>query len=126
MGTSSYATKSYIPYIKGTTDKVDRILRKHYIQIEQILYNLKDKIPLDTQRVYEILCRNCNISYIGQTNGKICVRKEHKLAARAKQTQDRQDMMNQGALVHPRSVAKGERPEGDLVEMVPSYYNADQ
>ncbi|KAK5641045.1 hypothetical protein RI129_009592 [Pyrocoelia pectoralis] len=84
-------TKAYLPYIKGTTDKISRILQKHkidttftpYRKIHSILRNSKDNIALESQGVYEIPCGGCGLSYIGQTNRKISARiEEHKNAVK--------------------------------------------
>ncbi|KAJ7309906.1 hypothetical protein JRQ81_007994 [Phrynocephalus forsythii] len=78
-----------LPYIKGTTDKISKILHKHNIKtafctdrkIANILRNPKDKIELENQGVYEIPCKVCPATYIGQTNRRISARiAEHKNA----------------------------------------------
>lgn len=86
-------SKAFLPYVKGTTDKIGRILGKHDIKtifttnkkISGVLNNPKDKIHLEDQGVYEVPCKNCTKTYIGQTNRRISVRtEEHKLAVRNK------------------------------------------
>ncbi|GJQ68118.1 hypothetical protein Trydic_g16796 [Trypoxylus dichotomus] len=60
MDTTTYVTKEYLLYIKGTTDKIDRILWKHQFQtifsaernIGQILNKLKHRIPLKAHTRY--------------------------------------------------------------------------
>lgn len=55
-------------------------------KISQFLKNPKDKIPLEEQGVYEILCGSCDRAYIGQSNRKIGARrKEHKNAIARRQ-----------------------------------------
>ncbi|XP_077778802.1 uncharacterized protein LOC144326219 [Podarcis muralis] len=80
-----------LPYIKGTTDKISKILHKHNIKtafcanqkIANILRNPKDKIQLENQGVYEIPCKVCPATYIGQTNRRINARiAEHKNAVK--------------------------------------------
>lgn len=87
--------KAYLPYVKGTTDKISNILRKHKIdtifktdkKISNVLRNAKKPIPLEAQGVYEIPCLDCNKSYVGQTNRRISVRKqEHVHSVRNHQT----------------------------------------
>ncbi|MBV2145475.1 MAG: hypothetical protein KTM48_01895, partial [Wolbachia endosymbiont of Pissodes strobi] len=87
--------KAILPYIKGVTDKVGRILRKHKIKpifkpqqtLAQVLGNPKDKVQLENQGVYSIPCGDCQKSYIGQTNRRISTRiQEHKNSIRTKQT----------------------------------------
>ncbi|XP_058045388.1 P2Y purinoceptor 1 isoform X3 [Ahaetulla prasina] len=76
-----------LPYIKGITDRISKILHKHNIKtafctnqkISTILRNLKDKTELENQGVYEIPCTACPTTYIGQTNRRISARIEkHK------------------------------------------------
>lgn len=80
-----------LPYIKGTTDKISKILHKHNIKtafctnqkIANILRNPKDKIQLENQGIYEIPCKVCPATYIGQTNRRINARiAEHKNAVK--------------------------------------------
>lgn len=84
-----------LPYVKGTTDKIKRVLNKHNIRtafctdkkIGQILGNPKTKIPLENQGVYEVPCRDCEKKYIGQTNRRINVRtEEHRNAVKNNQS----------------------------------------
>ena len=77
--------KIILPYIKGTTDKIKNILKKHDIltifkpqqKISTVLGNPKDKVPLETPGVYKITCQ-CDKAYIGMSSRKISTRqKEH-------------------------------------------------
>jgi hypothetical protein len=88
-------TKIFLPYIKGTTDKIQKTLKKHKIKtvftadrkISNVLRNPKDIIALEDQGVYEIPCYSCPSSYIGQTNRRINIRRdEHKNAVLNKDT----------------------------------------
>ncbi|XP_060535885.1 uncharacterized protein LOC132707891 [Cylas formicarius] len=83
-----------LPYIKGVTDKIGRILRKHDIStaykpdhtIGAILRNPKQKITLENQGAYSVACGSCSLTYVGQTNRRISARlEEHRLAIRNKQ-----------------------------------------
>lgn len=83
--------KTYLPYVKGTTDRISKILRRHNIEttfkadrkISTVLRNPKTKIPLENQGVYEIPCLNCERTYIGQTNRRVNARRdEHKNSVR--------------------------------------------
>ena len=75
-----------IPYIKGTSDQLARLLRKHNIfsilkpinKIEGCLTSVKDKTPAENLAgVYKIPC-SCSKVYIGQTGRRIITRvKEH-------------------------------------------------
>ncbi|XP_018401736.1 PREDICTED: uncharacterized protein LOC108778909 [Cyphomyrmex costatus] len=78
---------SFLPYIKGTTDRIGRILNKHNIRtifkpprkIDQILRNPKDqRPPLSSAGVYKIPC-SCGKVYIGETGRTVNTRmKEHQ------------------------------------------------
>jgi len=75
----------YLPYVKGTTDKIERILRKHELKtvfkpmnkLQTLLRPVKDIIPLATPGVYEIPC-SCGAVYVGETKRLISTRlQEH-------------------------------------------------
>lgn len=79
--------RASLPYIKGITDKIGRILKKHNIgtaftsttKIKNITDKHKCKIHLENQGVYELPCMDCPETYIGQTNRRISTRiQEHK------------------------------------------------
>lgn len=87
--------KTTLPYIRGVTDVIGRMLRKHNIStaykpqttIHKILGNPKDKKPLENHGVYSIPCNDCGKQYVGQTNRRISARvQEHKNSIRNKQT----------------------------------------
>ena len=93
--TTEQRTKTVLPYIKGTTDRIGRILRRHnistafkpYQTIRSQLRNPKHKIKLENQGVYSIPCGTCGLKYVGQTNRRISARvNEHKLSIKNKQT----------------------------------------
>ena len=77
-----------IPYIKGVTEKLQRVYKKHNIAtsvkpqrtIRNILVHPKDKIGKDkkTGVVYRIKCKICSDCYIGETGRQLNTRvKEH-------------------------------------------------
>ena len=83
------------PYIKGTSERVGKILREYNIQLsnkpsqsfKNQLYNVKDKNKPDenTEVVYKIECNDCDISYIGETKKQLKDRvKQHEAAVRNK------------------------------------------
>ncbi|KAK4873011.1 hypothetical protein RN001_015040 [Aquatica leii] len=84
---------AFLPYIKGTTDKISKVLKKHNIQtifntvkkINQILPNPKTKIDLESQGVYKIPCKYCDGCYMGQTNRRVNIRREEHRNAVIKQ-----------------------------------------
>ena len=69
-----------IPYIKGTSETIARILQPYDIRVahkpittlRRILTNVKDKDqPCDRQgAVYRIKCADCQATYIGETGRK--------------------------------------------------------
>ena len=78
-----------IPYIKGTSEIISRILRLYNIRVahkpittlRHILTNVKDKEqPYDRQgAVYKINCADCQATYIGETGRNLNMRlTEHK------------------------------------------------
>jgi hypothetical protein len=85
-----------LPYVKGTTEKIARLLKKHKIKtahkphkkIKDFTITAKDSIEAKNKcGVYKINC-NCGLSYIGQTGRKIEERiKEHERNIRLKQTE---------------------------------------
>ncbi|KAI5640195.1 hypothetical protein NE865_07452 [Phthorimaea operculella] len=76
---------AYLPYLKGVTDKIGRILKRASIntifkpprKISQYLRSVKCNIPLQDPGVYKLDC-DCGLSYIGETkrNVSTCL-KEH-------------------------------------------------
>ena len=77
-----------LPYVKGTTEKIQRVLRSHQIKtavkpastLRQILSKPKDPIPTEkkTGVIYQIPCKEYNAVYIGETKRSLKTRqKEH-------------------------------------------------
>lgn len=86
-------TISILPYIRGTTDKIARTLKKHKIKttfkpfkkINALLRSVKGTNTLESQGVYRIPCLDCEKSYIGRSNRRIAARlDEHRLAINRK------------------------------------------
>lgn len=82
-------TKQTLPYIKGTTDRIGRILKQHKVRttfnthtkINNFLRNAKDQIHLEGQGVYLIPCGNCEKIYISNSGRNICQHvQKHALA----------------------------------------------
>ncbi|XP_062837651.1 uncharacterized protein LOC134299269 [Anolis carolinensis] len=79
--------KVFLPYIKGTTDRIGKLMKKHNLQtiyrptkkIQQMLRSAKDKRdPLSSAGVYRIPC-SCGQVYIGTTKRSAQTRvKEHE------------------------------------------------
>ena len=77
-------TTATIPYIKGTSKTIARILQPYDIRVahkpittlRQLLTNVKDKDePNDRQgAVYKIKCCDCQASYIGETGRNLNIR----------------------------------------------------
>jgi len=78
-----------LPYIQGATEKVQRVMKQHNIStavkphmtLRQQLVHPKDKIA-DTNKcnaIYEVPCKNCDKTYIGETGRQFGTRlDEHK------------------------------------------------
>ncbi len=77
-----------IPYVEGTAEKVQRIFKKYNIStamrptntLKSILVYPKDKkdISQTSEVVYDIPCKGCDKSYIGEMGRQFGVRlKEH-------------------------------------------------
>ncbi|XP_046395470.1 uncharacterized protein LOC124162815 [Ischnura elegans] len=84
--TEEQQKKPFLPYIKGVTDKISRILHKHQIktvfkprtQIRDIIRNVKGREKLETEGVYQLKCGTCDQVYVGETGRTIRTRvKEH-------------------------------------------------
>lgn len=78
-----------LPYVKGVSELMDRIFRKHNIAtamkphrtIRSVLVHPKDKIKLENKSeiVYSIPCKHCDKVYIGETSRNFKYRlEEHK------------------------------------------------
>ena len=88
---SGHVTTATLPYIRGTSETITRILQSYNIRVahksittlRRLLTNVKDK-PEDRQgAVYKIKCCDCQASYIGETGRNLSTRlTEHNRAAR--------------------------------------------
>ena len=87
-----------LPYIKGTSDPIKRILSNYNIKVAQkphqnigkLFPKPKDPVPKDQTRgaIYSIPCKDCDKSYIGETKRKFSTRlKEHQKAVEHKHSQ---------------------------------------
>ena len=81
-----------IPYVKGTSEALQRIFNKYNVattmrplsKLRSMLVHPKDKRSLEdsTGVVYQIPCKDCDKVYVGETGRKFGVRKtEHKQEA---------------------------------------------
>ena len=78
------ATTVTIPYIKGTSETISRILQPYNIRVahkptiasRQLLTNVKDKDEPNNRQgaVYKIKCSDCQASYIGETGRNLNTR----------------------------------------------------
>ena len=82
-------TMATVPYIKGTSETIARILQPHCIRVahkpittlRQLLTNVKDKVePKDGQgAVYKIKCCDCPATYLGEIGRNLKTRlTEHR------------------------------------------------
>ncbi|XP_055842472.1 uncharacterized protein LOC129909411 [Episyrphus balteatus] len=85
--------KAFLPYVKGVTDRVGKILKRYGVKsiflppkkVINYLKSPKDQFPLETPGVYAVPC-SCGASYVGQTQRSIATRlKEHISAVSKKQ-----------------------------------------
>ena len=78
-----------LPYVQGTSEKLQRVYRKHNIAtafkphftLRKSLVHPKDKRDTTetTGCVYEISCKNCDFTYVGETGRSLATRlKEHR------------------------------------------------
>ena len=106
--TKNELTTVSLPYIRGTSETVARILEPFNIRIahkptrtlRHLLTNVKDKNdPKDRQgTVYRIRCNDCNGTYIGETGRTLTMRLgEHQTAT------DKEDLTNNIAQHHRKT-----------------------
>lgn len=90
---SEYRHMAVIPYVRGLSEKLQRIYRRHGISCAQkpantlrsLLVRPKDPRPkLQTSHcVYKIPCKNCTTPYIGETERHLeCRIKEHQASVK--------------------------------------------
>ncbi|KAJ2937676.1 hypothetical protein O0L34_g17486 [Tuta absoluta] len=98
---------AYLPYLKGITDKIGRILKRASIKtifkpprkISQYSRSVKCNIPLQDPGVYKLDC-DCGLSYIGETKRNVSTRlKEH--IADVKNRHDRQSAVCKHIMDNP-------------------------
>ena len=86
-------TIATVPYIKGTSETIARILQPHGMRVahkpittfRQLLTNVKDKVePKNRQgAVYKIKCCDCPATYVGETGRNLNTRlTEHRRATK--------------------------------------------
>ena len=86
-------TTMTIPYIKGTSETISRILQPYNIRVahkptttlRHLLINVKDRDEPSNRpgAVYKIKCSDCQASYIGETGRNLNTKlTEHKRATR--------------------------------------------
>ena len=89
----TFVTTATIPYIKGTSETIARILQPYDIRVahkpittlRHLLTNVKDRDEPNNRQgaVYKIKCSDCQASYIGETGRSLDTRlTEHKRATR--------------------------------------------
>ncbi|KAL9969279.1 hypothetical protein ACROYT_G021476 [Oculina patagonica] len=86
-------TTATLPYIKGTSETIARILQPYNIRVahkpittlRHLLTNVKDRDEPNNRQgaIYKIKCSDCQASYIGETGRNLTTRlTEHKRATR--------------------------------------------
>ena len=84
MSRNSFAS---LPYIKGVTEPLIRVLKKNeIIVVNKPLRTLQQEFPIPKSRpplqpdiVYKIPCGNCSWSYIGETGRSFATRKKEHI-----------------------------------------------
>jgi hypothetical protein len=85
--------RAFLPYVAGVTDRISRQLNRRGFRtiftanqkLKDIIRSPKDKIPLHTEGIYKIPCKDCSHIYIGQTKRLISTRREeHRKAVEKK------------------------------------------
>lgn len=85
-----------LPYIKGISDKIKRVLNEAGVKValkpvstlRNCLPSLKDPVATSEKSclIYQVPCRDCDFSYIGQTKRDLKSRiSEHKRAIRSQE-----------------------------------------
>jgi hypothetical protein len=82
---------AFLPYVCGVTDRISRLLKEENIKtifdtdrkLGTLIRNCKDNINLEGWGVYEVPCKECPHTYIGQS-GRNCFQRlqEHRLAVK--------------------------------------------
>jgi len=90
--TNDLETRITIPFFRGVSEKISRILRRHEFQVSYhpgtkvsaMVSTQKDKVdPQDREGIYKVNCSTCSKTYIGETGRSFKVRlKEHQAALR--------------------------------------------
>ena len=80
----THVTTVTIPYIKGTSETISRILQPYHIRVahkptttlRHLLTNVKDRDEPNNRQgaVYKIKCSDCQASYIGETGRNLNTR----------------------------------------------------
>ena len=89
----SYTTTATVPYIRGTSETIARILRPYSIRVahkpmftlRRLLTDVKGKDKPEDRpgAVYKIHCSDCQAAYIGETSRNVITRlTEHKRATK--------------------------------------------
>ena len=81
---NSYTTATTIPYIRGTSETIARLLRPYNIRVahkpiftlRRLLTNVKGKDKSEDRpgAVYKIYCSDCQATYIGETGRNLTTR----------------------------------------------------
>lgn len=110
-----------IPYVKGTSDKIRRVLGKSGIRvafrtdntIRSRLTKVKPRLEEQQQKgvIYKIPCRNSNQVYIGETGRKLATRlQEHKRNCRL--------LQREKSAVAEHSLSQDHRIDFDAVKVI--------
>jgi predicted GIY-YIG superfamily endonuclease len=120
-------SKAFLPYIKHTTDRIAKVLRKKEIvttftattKLGQLTANFKDRLdPLSVPGIYKVPC-DCGSVYIGMTGRSVKQRiTEHERDLRLKHP-DR-SAVAEHALEHKHTI---QFDQAEVIARVTGFYN---
>ncbi|XP_055858997.1 uncharacterized protein LOC129921274 [Episyrphus balteatus] len=93
---SNLDKKAFLPYVKGVTDRVGKVLKRYGVKsifmppkkIKNYLQSPKDQFPLQTPGVYAVPC-SCGSCYVGQTQRNIATRLKEHISAVSKSQREK-------------------------------------
>ena len=84
------AKPMFVPYVRGVSEKLENVcaplgvntIFRHQKTLRSMLTEVKQKTPMEKKRnvVYDVPCRDCQLTYIGQTTRRTMKKRmtEHK------------------------------------------------
>ena len=89
------AKQMFLPYFRGVSEKLEKLCAPLWVKttvrptktLRSIVMQVKQKTPMEKKRnvVYEVPCRECQLTYIGETRSSMKKRMtEHKYAVKTR------------------------------------------